>query len=721
MSQLRFGLRFKLILLSGFLFAIPWLSYRYVWEMEKYLRQGQENTIMGTARAVATAMHERPKLFDSHASFLDSVQRGRDIYAHQIENPIYLDGRANDWEAFDNSFIHYEIPSVDANAPTNLSFKHIVGKYGRFLYAMFEVQDDSVIYRPKDSLRIDRNDHIKIALINSKGEYQRYIIANTEPGWLNAYQLVDRLSSHRPARPEPRIQGRWLATNTGYNVELRLPLDMLGAKLAFAVADRDSIDISAVTQVVGTADTQNSDQLGTVLVPSPEIEQIIKGMSHNRSRIWVVDRHQRVLAKTGEITESSGIWDHLPQQQESSFWQNFQRQYLHPLYYTVLTPPTKEFIDDLKNASRLEGSHITSALEGGAKATWRVTSDERAVVLSAAYPIYIDNEVMGAVIAEETTNGIRTLRNRALENLFTNMLLMMLAGTVALFVFASRISSRIRRLRNQAEAVMDEKGRIQTTISSSSTRDEIGDLSRSFADLVNRLTQYNQYLEAMSSRLSHELRTPIAVVRSSLEHLGMMEQSDDSQVYIQRAQDGIHRLNTILTQMSEATRLEQALQTSERERFPLNDVVKGVMEGYRMAYPNNTFEVNVPESKLMLDGAPEFIAQLMDKLISNAVDFSPIDQPIIVELQEKKQQAILRIKNQGPRLPENMQEQIFDSMVSVRPEGKQDTPHLGIGLYIARLITQFHRGQIRAKNLADDPFETIQGVEFSVQLPLIKT
>ena len=55
----RFGLRSKLLLLSGFLFTIPWFGYQYVWEMEKYLRYGQEQTIIGTARALATAMHER--------------------------------------------------------------------------------------------------------------------------------------------------------------------------------------------------------------------------------------------------------------------------------------------------------------------------------------------------------------------------------------------------------------------------------------------------------------------------------------------------------------------------------------------------------------------------------------------------------------------------------------------------------------------------------------
>ena len=73
----RFGLRAKLLLLSSFLFAIPWFGYQYVWEMEKYLRFGQEQTIIGTARALATALHERPNLFNNQASFLPSVEKGK--------------------------------------------------------------------------------------------------------------------------------------------------------------------------------------------------------------------------------------------------------------------------------------------------------------------------------------------------------------------------------------------------------------------------------------------------------------------------------------------------------------------------------------------------------------------------------------------------------------------------------------------------------------------
>ena len=89
MLRLRIGIRIKLLFLSLFLFAIPWLGYQYVWEMESYLRTGQEQTLVGTARAVATALHERPKLFDNHASYLSDVKPGTDLYAHNIICLLY--------------------------------------------------------------------------------------------------------------------------------------------------------------------------------------------------------------------------------------------------------------------------------------------------------------------------------------------------------------------------------------------------------------------------------------------------------------------------------------------------------------------------------------------------------------------------------------------------------------------------------------------------------
>ncbi len=138
------------------------------------------------------------------------------------------------------------------------------------------------------------------------------------------------------------------------------------------------------------------------------------------------------------------------------------------------------------------------------------------MILAAAYPIWLGDNVMGAVIAEESTAGIQTLRNRAMEQLFNAILAIIAIGTITLFLFASKISSRIRRLRDEAEQAIDSQGRIQQLISPpTKDTDEIGDLSRSLAAMVGRLGQYNHYLENLSSPPSFS-RTENACCRRSI-------------------------------------------------------------------------------------------------------------------------------------------------------------------------------------------------------------
>ena len=220
--------------------------------------------------------------------------------------------------------------------------------------------------------------------------------------------------------------------------------------------------------------------------------------------------------------------------------------------------------------------------------------------------------------------------------------------------------------------------------------------------MLARLSQHHAYLESMASRLSHELRTPIAVVRSSLENLDLQPLPAEARVYIERAEEGLARLNTILTRMSEATRLEQSLASQERERFDLSAVVAGCVEGYRGAYPGHAFELRLPGGAIDVDGAPDLAAQLLDKLAANAVDFSAPGAAIVVSVERESanevRMARISVRNQGPPLPEQMRGTLFESMVSVRKE-RGAGPHLGLGLYIARLIAEFHSGSVRADNL----------------------
>jgi dedicated sortase system histidine kinase len=391
-------------------------------------------------------------------------------------------------------------------------------------------------------------------------------------------------------------------------------------------------------------------------------------------------------------------------------------QLLHPFYALVLNQPTEDFNEVQSGRILLPAREIDGALAGILTVDRRLTPDGKAVIVSAAHPIWVGDQVRGAVIVEETTNAVLAERNRAFERLFSIVLATLLIGSVALTLYASRLSARIRRLRDEAEAAIDEHGRVRGAVAASVAGDEIGDLSRSFSSVISRLAQYASYQQNMASRLSHELRTPVAVVRSSLDNLRLSPLPDDARVYIDRAQLGLNRLTHILTRMTEATRLEQSMGDAERERFDLAKVVAGSVDGYRIAYPAKTIVLDAPDGEMAVLGAPDLIAQMLDKLVANATEFATNNAPVVVRLTRIEApsgaQARLSVENEGPPLPEAMQGRLFDSMVSVRSEHVGSEPHLGLGLYIVRLIAEFHGGSVRAENRADG-----RGVIVTLTLP----
>ena len=440
---------------------------------------------------------------------------------------------------------------------------------------------------------------------------------------------------------------------------------------------------------------------------SGEMELILKSLARADSRIWIVDQQQRLLALAGDLKKTAPL-------EEGSGPIDLAIRLVRPVTSFILERPSNDFDDALPEEEIANGPVATSALQGVAARRWRQTPDSRAVILSASYPVWDGERVVAAVVAEETTNRIRSVYNRAMEQVVAVTLIAFLAGGLVLLAFASRLSTRLLRLRDEAEAAIDSQGRVRKLIAGSSAGDEIGDLSRSFSTVLERLAQYNRYLESMAGRLSHELRTPIAVVRSSLENLKLQPMPAEAAVYLERANGGLKRLDTLLTRMGEATRLEQAVRETPRERFDAREVVRGCA----YAYPSKRIEIDLPQAPVHLRGAPDLYAQMLDKLVANAVDFAGEEkgaaaEPIRVRLDSRDGQATLTVSNRGPRLPEAMAGKLFESMVSVRSANASKEPHLGLGLYIVRLVAEFHGGSAQAMDREDG-----SGVVIKVRAPL---
>jgi dedicated sortase system histidine kinase len=457
----------------------------------------------------------------------------------------------------------------------------------------------------------------------------------------------------------------------------------------------------AVARAVATALHERPQLLASAAGRGAEVDAILLGLQRASSRIWVVDSRYRVIAAAGSLRRTTEVASEAP------WWQP-----LATLSFGWLIPrPTEDFAEDRFEEVLATGSDVAAALQGTPATRTRRTRDGRAVVMSAAHPIWAGDQVTGAVVTEETTNPAMSVKSAALERLLLLTLAAFAGAAVLLMAFATRLSVRIRRLRDEAESAIDARGRITRLAAGSEARDEIGDLSRSFSAVLERLAEHHAYLEAMAGRLSHELRTPIAVVRSSLENLKIS--GENRELYIERAEQGLARLGRILERMIEASRLEQSLSTLERGRYDLGAVVRGCVEGYRVAYPQVEFALETPARPVEVEGAPDLAAQLLDKLVENAVDFARAGTPVRVALDDVAGGATLTVSNKGPLLPEKMRTRLFESMISLRGAGGAGAPHLGLGLYVARLIAQFHGGTIAATNLPDG-----DGVLLGVRIPL---
>jgi dedicated sortase system histidine kinase len=679
------SIRTKVVLVSALLLTIPYVGYQYVREMENHLRHGLEQSVLGAAQALAGALNDRADLLPSPGD--DDQSYEGEIYAHPLPQHMQIDGYVSDWGGH---LSELRPLVVDEAGAEGFSAQYVVGKYAQYLYLLVVVKDDRVVYRGPEARLRPSSDFVTVATQSPGGSGRVFLLSTISAGWVTPLTRESGAAGDAGGqragglRAESRIRAEWRETRDGYVVEARIPLSLLGERVAIEVGDVDSVGTRERARLVSTSGPGAIRRLDELVLPSESIEALIKSLGRTPGRrTWVIDPYQRVLARGGSLERDQAVAP------------------INPLFALILRPPPGELFEEKPIVSHLSGPEVRAALSGRGASRWRSTSDRATFVISAAHPLWIDDRIAGAVVVEETTQGIQTVRRDALANLFTKTLLVFFFGTLFLLLFATRISVRLRRLRNETERAIDAHGRVVGTLSGSRAGDEIGDLARGFSAMMERLRQYNHYLEQLARRLSHELRTPIAVVRSSLDALELERPDAASDIYLTRARDGLRRLDAIITRMSEAARLEHALQDAECEGFDLCHVAAAAVDAYRIAWPNQAFDYQGTEGPCVVWGVPDLVVQLLDKLVANAVEFSRGDAPIRVAVTRIDGRLDLRVENRGPPLPAEMADKLFESMVSIRADKSDVDPHLGLGLYIVRLIAEFHEARAEALNLPD--------------------
>jgi signal transduction histidine kinase len=361
----------------------------------------------------------------------------------------------------------------------------------------------------------------------------------------------------------------------------------------------------------------------------------------------------------------------------------------------------------------LEGMSAAGALAGHPTAEWLRANPDQTSLLSAAAPITVDGQIRGAVVLEQAGDQLLGLRDRALTRLFNRTLIGTGFAVAIAFGVAAWISLRIGRLRLAADTAVSLDGRIRLTMPESHRADEIGALARGFEQLLVRLGEHTRYLRSLGGKLSHELRTPLTIVRSSLDNLESEGVRVDQHGYVTRAREGVLRLQSILSALGAASRVEESIKHAERVNFDLGQLVHSAVAGYRDGFPQACIVLDAPADGCFMHGAPDLIVQLLDKLVENAVDFCPASGAITVRLMRAQSRYELIVSNDGPVIRTDLLIRLFESLFEHR-QGVDDRPHFGLGLYIVRLIAEFHGGGAVAANRPDGG-----GAMFTVNLPLI--
>ena len=185
---------------------------------------------------------------------------------------------------------------------------------------------------------------------------------------------------------------------------------------------------------------------------------------------------------------------------------------------------------------------------------------------------------------EANSDGMLLVTNRALGRWLLSTLLLTLGLALGLWFFATRLSRRVQRLNSAVSEAMDESGK-PGVLPLTGDHDELGELARNNARLLKAISNYTTYLQKLAGRLSHELKTPLAITRSSLDNLVSQGLDEDASRYVQRAREGLDRQAAIVRAMSEASRLEAAVEAADWETVDLVTVLGHCVEAYRSVYP----------------------------------------------------------------------------------------------------------------------------------------
>ncbi len=333
-------------------------------------------------------------------------------------------------------------------------------------------------------------------------------------------------------------------------------------------------------------------------------------------------------------------------------------------------------------------------------------------VITAAAPVGTRGATLLTVRnAVDITESVRSARSA----LVIAVLLVLAASALLSLYLARTIVSPLQLLARAAQKVRQGRERDVEVPRLPERSDEIGQLARSVSDMTLALRQRIDAVDSFAADVAHEIKNPLASLRSAVESLPKVKDADTRRELEQIATHDVRRIDRLVTEISDASRIDAEMSRATLERIEMADLIRAIVGSreHRAENLNHQIHLDARGFAAHVLGVGARLERVIENLLDNAVSFSPPDAPIQVIVDNDGECVTVLVCDKGPGIPEGSRDKVFQRFHSDRPDGEDFGNHSGLGLAIARAIAEAHDGSLTAEGRPDGA----QGACLRFQLP----
>lgn len=384
----------------------------------------------------------------------------------------------------------------------------------------------------------------------------------------------------------------------------------------------------------------------------------------------------------------------------------------HGVDAIVGAPPIPDYIEP-EEATAASWPELARAREEGISQIQLRDAPDGTPVINAAAPVGLQGSTLLTTRnAVDITDTVRSARSTLVSGVFLALFL-----SVALSLYLARtIVLPLRSLARAAIRVRQGRERDVEVPRLPDRKDEIGLLARAVSDMTDTLRERIDAVEHFAADVAHEIKNPLASLRSAVESLDKVKDDALRQQLTDIASHDVRRIDRLVTEISDASRIDAELSRATFEPFDIAALTEAIVEQreHRDENDKRIVELHKPLGRALVRGVPMRIERVIENLLDNAVSFSPPDGIISVTIRIESDTASVTICDQGRGIPENAREKVFMRFHSDRPDAEDFGNHSGLGLAIGRTIAEAHNGTLTAHDRPDGQ----SGACLKLRLPL---